>query len=257
MNRYLLLLSLIITFSVSAQNNDKNENERLSIFVREVAIKVEPEDANKWEKAMQKMVEAYVKTGSDKLEWLLYRSQPNEFWIIMFGDSLEDVPDEEEINNAFIGTQGEPEYKEALELFAQTEFEVTRDIVCQQDEYWGTVKAMSTKTHPKARVVDYWVKPGSETEFDNIQQQYVALLQKMNYPYPVEGFRPRIGAPRVSQVVTFPDNWGNYLGINDLSEWVKKMNKQTELDEINNEMSRVIIKSSYHDLDFVKELSSP
>ncbi len=256
-NKLIIILVAIITVTSFPQNRKEKERERLSIYVREVALRVAPGDALKWEEAMQKMVEAYVKTNTAELEWLLYRSKPNEYWIIMFGDSLEDIPDEEDINYAFTGTPGETEYKEALELFAQTEFEIIRDIICQQDDFWGTVKAMSTKTHPKARVIDYWIKPGSETEFDKIQQKYVALLQSMNYPYPVEGFRPRIGAPRVSQVVTFPDNWENYFGINDLSGWAKKLHMEEELNEINVEISQVIMRSTYHVLDFVKEFSSP
>ncbi len=253
----ILYFTLFISTLISAQQNSLSQNNRYGIFVREVVIRVDPPDVMKWEEAVKKIVAAALKSKPTELDWLLYKSQPYEYWVILFGDKIENIPGDEQINETFLGTTGEPEYKEALSLLSQTNFEIIRDIICQQDLIWSTVKSMSTETNPKARVIDYWMKPGAEVEFDKLQQQYVNFLKSIDYPYPVESFGPRIGAPRVFQVVTFPDNWSNFYGTNDLYEWAAKMHRGKELNEINNHRSKIILRSTYYDLDFIKELSSP
>lgn len=243
-----------ITIGQVTDSDAKVEND-LGVFVRQVVIRVAARDSKNWESAVRALADAAKKAKTEDHNWLLYHGGQSEYWLILFGDDIQSVPTEMSFDNEFRGTANEKSYQDALEKLLQTEFEVTRDIVCQQDPEWSTVESMSTATHPKARVVDYWIRPCFESEFDSVQKQYVALLKEIKYPYPVESFRARFGGPRVHQVVTFPDNWSSFHGANDLAKLAKSAGKELELSEIRTQREKFILRATHHDIDFIKSMS--
>ena len=80
---------------------DLNDQSRLGVFVREIVFKVAPSDAQNWEIAMRKIAEATKDSKSDELDWLCYSNGSFEYWIVLFADSLKDIPTEFSIVEAF------------------------------------------------------------------------------------------------------------------------------------------------------------
>ena len=253
--KYVIFL-VIFLFVINIKSQDLlNDQSRLGVFVREIVFKVAPSDAQNWEIAMRKIAEAAKDSKSDELDWLCYSNGSFEYWIVLFADSLKDIPTEFSIVEAFQGKETEIKFNKAIDDLLKTNFEITRDIICQQDQMWSSVSMMNTDTHPKALVTDYWIKPGNEMIFDIIQKDYIKLLKEINYPYPIESFRPIFGAPRVYQVVTFPDNWSSYYGVNNLTDLVKKANREAEYDHILFQLSQIILGQNRHKIDFDKTMS--
>ena len=228
---------------------------RFGIFIRQTVIKVNPENVLQWEDAVREIAAAARQAKSPHHDWLLYRTASNNYWLIQFGDSIQNLPTERSFHEGFNGLESNARYLEALANLLATDFVLIRDCVYQQDIVWSTVKEMSTKTHPKAQVVDFIVKPGKEAAFDENQQKMVTLLQQIDYPFPVESFRPRFGAPRSNQVVVFPDTWENFYGINDLTLLASKAGKKTELEAIFSERNSLLLEKTVANLDFEKAMS--
>ncbi len=120
---------------------------------------------------------------------------------------------------------------------------------------WSTVRGMSTATHPLVRVAEYWVKPSRVRQFDRAVRDYVALLKRIDYPYPVEGFLWRVGAPGRNLVVTFPDDWSKFFGENRAEEIAAKHGATEELQSARKALAATLEKVEEHYLDFVPELS--
>lgn len=224
-------------------------------YVRSVSIRVSPGDAERWEQAVRMIADAARKARSSDHDWLLYRAGPFRYWLILFSEGLSDIVTEESFSAAFAGTEGEALFARGVEQLLSTRFEVIRDVVTQQLYSWSTVRSMSTATHPLARVAEYWVRPDSVQQFDRAVQDYVAFLKKIRYPYPVEGFRLRLGAPGRYRLVTFPDDWSKFFGENRVEEIAAKHGATEELQSARKALAATLEKVEEHHLDFVSELS--
>ncbi len=254
MKRFITCLLVLVGISQVYGQIPESET-RLGIFVRETVFRVSPKHAAEWEAAVRDISTAAAKSNSSVHNWLLYKAGPFVYWMIQFSETLDSIPTEMSFHSAFADLAGAQDYLNALSRLLKTDFEITRDIICQQDSYWSTVAEMSTDTHPKARVSDYWVRPGDEDAFDKLQKQLTSLLVEIGYPFPVESFRPRFGAPRVSQVVTFADSWESFHGANSLDALANEAGKLNELDALRTRRASLVLREVHHDLDFEPSLS--
>jgi hypothetical protein len=259
----LVLLIFVLTNFVVAQTKNSNSivppEKQVSeegIFVQVVRLRVDANDVAKWENAVKKIREAAGKSRlSKKLDWLLYRETPANYLIITFSDSLADILTTKSFPAYFSGKESEEIFKNALKELNQTRFVILENNITQQMTALSTVREMSTKTHPMGRLTDYWVKPGKDSEFISIMQDYFKLLKKIEYPYPIEGFRYALFAPGKYQIVTFPDSWAGFFGENDLEILARKKKALKQLSDIKRRLSATLIKSSEIDISFARELS--
>ena len=257
MKNCLLIFIILFVQAMHCRAQNETRNDNLDIYIRETVFKVNPADTSRWEKAVKTITEIYKTSHQDNFFWLLYREDSFNYWLILFADSLSGIPDESEFYNLMNKTEFEQSYKEAINLLLETDFEIVRDMVLQQDNFLGSVKTMNTTTNPKALVADYTIKPAYEKNFNTLQKKYIALLKEINYPYPIEGFQPRIGAPRVTQIVIFPDNWESFYGSYDLMRFAENSLKYTEIKDILKQQAAMLLKKEEHRIDFVSDLSNP
>lgn len=120
---------------------------------------------------------------------------------------------------------------------------------------WSTVEGMSTSTHPKGRLTLYWVRPGWEEEFDKAMRKQAILLREVSYPYPVEGFRWRLGSPGVNYIAIFPDNWQSFFAQNAVTTYLSQHGRLADFKAIQERISMSVYRTEQHDIDFDAELS--
>ena len=161
----------------------------------------------------------------------------------------------ESLRQAFAGTASEVRFQTAVDELLETRFLVESQVITQMVNPWSTVEGMSTATHPKARVVKYAVKPNRHDEFDAAIRDYVRLLKEIEYPYPIEGFRWQFGRPGENWLVTFPDNWSDFHGVNDLDTIARQHDAHERLQVIRSRIDNAVRATTQHDLDFVASLS--
>lgn len=252
---FLLLLLPLGLHSYRVAAEEPNQ-DAAGVYTQRVAIRVKPEDAERWENAVSRIAQAADKSRlPGKHHWLMYREGPFQYHLILFSDGFADIDTLESFAIAFAKTEGEGLFKQAIEDIKSTQFEVLSIGVRQQVYSWSTVRSISTDTHPLARAVDYWVRPGSEKEFDTVMREYVSLLKRIHYPYPVEGFRWRLFAPGMYSVVTFPDDWSKFHGENRLELVARKKGAYEQLMENRRRLAAILIRYSQFDLDFASDLS--
>ena len=246
----LLLLSLPSRITL-AQESTFGE---LGVYVQLVSFKVKPEHSARWENAVARIAQS-AKTSRLKYDWLMYREGDFRYRMILFSDGLADITTFDSFVKAFAGTAGEKLFTQALADMKSTEFEVLENSIIQQVYAWGTVRRMSAETHPLARVVVYWIKPGKEKEYDSLIKEYVSLLKKIEYPYPFEGFQFSLFSTGKYQMATFPDSWSKFHGENRLETIAQKKGASKQLSDIQKRLSEILIRSSQFDLEYMPDLS--
>lgn len=248
-----LILAMI---SVAASQTDKKQDSDKGVFVQLVKVRVNPGDIEKWEIAIGKLARAAEKSRvPEKVDWLLYRETPTNYHIVLISDSLAEMVTTGSFPTFFTGEESEKLFADGMKELLKTEFEILENVITQQFYSLGTVRSMTTETHPLGRSVNYWVKPDKEAEFVAALQEYASFLKEIKYPYPVEGFRYALFSPGRYMVVTFPDDWTKFFGENDLETLVKKKNALNKLSEIKRRINATVIRMSVDHISFAPELS--
>ncbi|MGE0555226.1 MAG: hypothetical protein AB7R55_17490 [Gemmatimonadales bacterium] len=226
------------------------------VYVRLLDVRVEPSDAAVWEAAVEGVARAArVSQLEACCAWLLYREGPYRYRVVLFSDGLADLDTPESFAEAFAGTPGEALFRASVQRLQRTRYEVVEDLIHQMVRGWSTVDEMSTASHPKGRLTKYWVRPGADAAFDAAMREYAALLTAVGYPYPVEGFRWRVGSPSVNYVVVFPDAWSGFLGENGIRPTLERHGRAADYDALLMRIAATVSRVEYHDIDYDPALS--
>ncbi|HUF05495.1 MAG TPA: hypothetical protein VMM38_15150 [Aridibacter sp.] len=257
LKKLLFALALSSLFSANILGQADPSKEDLGIFVQLVKIRVRPVHSGEWEKGVSLLAKAAKASDVDEqLEWLMYRAEPAVYNAVTFSDELGGVLTLGKFPGYFKGEESQRLYSEALRHLAGVDYEITENMITQMDYSLSTVREMSTSTHLEARTVEYWVKPGKEREFLKAVRDRVVVLKSIEYPYPVEGGRYALFAPGRFLIATFPDNWADFYGKNDLRRLAEKKGALERLQKIESRIESTLIRSESHDISYARELSN-
>ncbi len=156
---------------------------------------------------------------------------------------------------AFKGRANQQSFHDSVASLSGTNFDVTMDTLWQQLSEWSTVKSMDPAVNPLAVVTEYSVALSSISNFDQAMRNYIEFLERINYPYPIEGFRWRLGRPGRYWSVTFPDNWPDYFGEKDLKRIVRVKGLTAELSGLQDQLAHACQEMDQTFLTFAPELS--
>lgn len=249
-------MSLCVLPSVAHAQAGEDASSELGVFVRLVTISVKPSSSPEWESAVAQIAEAARTSGLEECcDWLLYREGPHLYHAVFFSTGMEDLDTPESFARAFSGTPGEKSFWEGIRKMQATQYEVLGDLVHQMDDRWSTVESMSTASHPKGVMTRYWVRPGAEDDFDETIRDLMELLKAVEYPYPVEGFRWRVGSPNVNYINVFPDSWQAFYDGNNPRAFLERRGRLSEWEELQQRIAASVIRVEEHYIDFLEELS--
>lgn len=253
------LLLVLLAFGMVTYASAQDESvggEGSGVYVRLVTIEVDPADAPDWEATVQRIARAARQSNLESCcDWLLYREGPYRYRAVFFSEGFADLDTPESFGRAFAGTPGEAAFREGVRRIQTTRYEVTEDVVHQMVAGWSTVEGMSTATHPKARITKYWVRPGAEKAFDKAMREQAKLLKAVKYPYPVEGFRWRLGSPNVNYVNVFPDAWAGFFGENSIRAVLRRHDREAEYDALLKRIAATVLRMEHHYIDYASSLS--
>ena len=246
------LAAIVLTSCMTSEQQE----DAAGVFIRLVTIDVDSVSIPEWTSAVRLLARAKREHNPDGCcEWLMYREGAHRFHVILQSDSMGDVAEPEDLLEAFAGTDGEVVFRDGLRRLQATRYVVSADVLHQMDFRWSTVTEMDVETNPKASLTRYWVRSGRESDFDEAVSSYVRFLEEIEYPYPVEGFRWRIGSPGMNYLVVFPDAWEGFL------EWtVEKAahsrGRDGEYRSLLAGIARTVSREENHRLDYVPDMSS-
>ena len=231
------------------------------VYVRHLRLRLTPSHTQAFEAMMKRCVEA---ASGAKLpapyDWLCYREPPGRYWLLLFSDTLDGfatpgtlVGFADHIGQA----KGESALAEIMAMLADLEYETEWEIFSQQKANWSTVEAMSTASHPKARIMDRTIRPGMETAFEAALAARTAFLIDHGYPLPVEGFVIHSGAPQRALQVVFPVDWSAFHETDSFSAFVRGLDEAAQEDyaERKAALMATMTRAEYHDGNFAPELS--
>ena len=180
------------------------------IFVRNVGVRVRPGAVDEFEALLESCVAgAHAQGLTERHDWLCYREVSGRFFFVWFahgvdGFAFADGPDP--LRDLARQTAGEA----AVRTLDGLEYDVEWDAVVRQTSAWSTVRSMTTRTHPEARMFVYSVEAGRELAFEAALRERTAFLLEQSYPIPVEGFGSLPDAPVTAMQVLFPTDWARF-----------------------------------------------
>ena len=250
-------ISVLVFLLAISQPSHLGAQAGVGVYTRTLEIEVLPSDVSAWETALASLAEAAKAVErEERIDWLVYRSGTTKYWIVVNRHDFKEVVILENLFSAFEDAPQKTSVKATITSLQATNFVVTMDVLWQQVFEWSTVQSMSTATNPLAVVTQYSVRLGDLADFDNAMREYVSFLKQIEYPYPVEGFRWRLGRPGRFWSVTFPDTWVNYYGVRDLKRFTKEKELGAELARLRSHLFRAAHSVSETYLTFAPELSS-
>lgn len=231
------------------------------IFVRHLRLRLAPSHTQAFESTMRRCVQAAKAEGlPESYEWLCYRESPGRYWLLSFSETIDGFATPESLRAfaLFLGrVEGKAALDEISELMVGLEYETEWEIIFQQKSSWSTVGAMSTATHPKARIMERTIRRGMERAFENALTARTAFLDQHAYTLPIEGFVTRRGAPDHALQVVFPVDWSSFHAKDSFGAFVKNLDDyaQAEYAGLKRALMVTMSKAEYYDGDFLGELS--
>ncbi len=128
------------------------------------------------------------------------------------------------------------------------------ELVTQHMPSWSNGEPNMT-THPDAHVDEVWLKPGTEQAYDAIMKEFLAFVAEMGYPYPVQGYRHRLGGTGEHYIVTFFDNRANFYGANKLDRLIEKKGATERWQGLLTRFSTLITRAHHYDSDYRANMS--
>lgn len=247
-----VLLTLGSVPPASAQGAERGAHARL------VQVEVDPPDVPRWEAAVSALAEvARRRAVGGRVDWRLYRAGPARYFGVFVSDSLGDVATPARFAAVLAGADSAlaAAWAAGVDSLLATRFRLVTDGVHERVAAWSTARTSSPRAHPKGRLTACHVRPGSQAAFDAALRDYVALLRRARYPYPLEGFRWRLGTPAAHYTVVFPDAWDAFHGQNELSAGLQRVGLGRRGEQVLQALAAACLRIEQHDLDFAPELS--
>ena len=117
------------------------------------------------------------------------------------------------------------------------------------------MEGMSTETNPLAQVTEYRVRLGSQPAFEQLLVDLREFYLSIDYPYPVEAFKPLYFTPGQYIVVVFPDTWEAFYGVNDLDKLADGAGRLEDLSVLRERLDEVLLSITTFEITYAPDLS--
>ena len=241
------VLLLLAPKPMRAQTRDR-------VLMQFVGVSVPPAEGAQFEADLAALVEYGLEAGVDRdLFWLTYRQGLFTYRLVVLALASESLASFDTYLDAFRGLA--EDRPELLASLRRSSLRITSQSTTEFVREWSTVEGMSTATNPKALVTEYGVRLGSLAELDRVLTDFKDFYLAIDYPYPVEAFKPLYFSPGRYMVVVFPDAWDAFDGPNDIDRLAARAGRTEELESLRARLNAVILDSSTFRLDYAHELS--
>jgi hypothetical protein len=172
-------------------------------------------------------------------------------------ENMGQLDDEEAWMRAFADTPGEAMLTAAFEKFQTmgAATPVSREI-WEHETAWSYAPAdTAMEAITSAAMLEFWIKPGMEEEFEAVAAEVGAFLNRLAGPYPVNAFRTVIGGVGKVTWATFHDGWADYYGVNSSQAAMAEAGMTEEWQAIVERFAPCITDSRSSQMEFVADAS--
>ena len=207
------------------------EEEEDGDLVYIITYDVAPADRAAFKAAAETYVEAAAAADLG-VEWgWHFWSHDRGYSLIWPIDSFAEF-DDMEFNAQFDGTPGEAIRDEAQEMFNALQFDAQGEVSESQPSWtYEPANRLPPDQIKNAYVWTEWPKNGMQDEYGEMVEGWVAMMEKMNYPYRVLANRTRIGDGGVS-FVFFVDGLDKFYSATTWSDLIKAAGLSDTLEDL-------------------------
>jgi len=249
----LLPLALLAPAAAQAQESERGQLYEVSV------MKVSPDNIDEFMELVG-MVRAAAEAADLAPEWGWQMWVSNfEVAVVSTAENMATFDDEEAWMRAFAGTPGEAMLAEA---FGRMEAEVAvasaiRE-VWELEDAWSYVPGEGgIEAVGFAEMLEFWIKPGMETEFEEVTVEIAGFMGELAGPYPVNSFRPVFGDVGRVVYTAFHDGWADFYGPNSMEAGLAAAGKTGEWEAIMDQFRDCITESKTSQWTFMADLSYP
>lgn len=247
----LTLFLLGFTAPALAQEEERGQLYEVSI------MKINPADIEAFLGIVGKVRAAAEAAGlSAEYGWQTWM-RDFEVGIVSTLENMAMLDDEEAWMRAFVGTPGEEMLAAAFAEFETmgAATPLTRE-VWEHEAAWSYDPADPSITETtNAAVLEFWVKPGMEAEFEEAAAEVGAFLNKLGGPYPINAFRTVMGDVGKVTWATFHDGWADYYGVNSSEAVIAEAGLTEEWQAVVEKFLPCITDSRSSQMEFLADLS--
>ncbi len=256
MNKIIIIVSILMLGPFLVLGQKSIQASDIEIHTKLTFLKVPGRDVASFEQGMGLLRELSKEVNfTENFDWLTYKSDTDQYLIINFSNGLEDVLTIEGYRNAFHEKGAGKAFDALMKAMADLSISVERNYIIQMLLPWSTVKAISVSEFPLATMIEYDIPTNDIEQFDITMRELVALLKKTNYPYPLESNRGSIGAYGTMALVWFYDDRDDYMGKNNLLDWMERHGAKQTLQSIMNTLNSISESTRTYNLRYKKTLS--
>lgn len=244
-----LALGLVLPSAAAAQ-----ESAEKGQLAEIITWKVEPADAPTFEATIRKIVTAATQAKlSQGYGWFLYNDL-FEYTLVFPVEAMAYFDDPQVWERQFEGTPGEPTLGEAFQAFGSLRYRTTDHHVIEEVEEWGYTPDKPPAETPWAHVDRFWVRPGSQPDFDALTKEFVAFLKEIGYGYEIVAHRVHFGEGQTA-FVTFYDSREAFYGAKGLEALVSQKKAQQKYGDLVRRLSQLIFDADHFDTHYRPDLS--
>lgn len=212
-----------------------------------LAISMAPADRATYRSAMQALVEA---AGENEVTTPWWAWSTDGGFIVVLGIGNMAWFDQE---GAFWGQFDEESQAAFRKALATIEREVTSEVSRGAPE-WSYSPADEIEEVRLAHVHHDWLKAGQQDAYDELSKEWVAFLEKIDYPYVVNCARTVVGDQRVT-CVTFADNLSRFSSDETWDDLIDAAGAQEELDGLVERWRGMVSRWEHMNAGFVPSMS--
>jgi len=180
-----------------------------------------------------------------------------EVGIVSTMDNMAVLDDEEAWMRAFAGTPGEEMLSAAFQKFEAMGAATagTREI-WEHEAAWSYAPAEPAMEEiTGAAVLEFWIKPGMEAEFEEAAAEVGAFLNELGGPYPVNAFRTVVGDVGKVTWATFHDGWADFYGVNSTEAAIAEAGMTEQWQAVVEKFLPCITDSRSSQMEYVADVS--
>ncbi len=228
------IVCLFAAFSAIMLHGQKSiQQDDIEIYSQLTLLTVSPEDVPNFERDMYALSKLSKQVElEEEYDWLTYKSDTDQYLIVNFSSGISDALTLDSYRKGF-HEKGEGEaFDVILDALKQRNIVIDKNCLIQMLLPWSTVREISVSEFPLATMVERQVPPQNIEGYDSAMRKLVALLKKVEYPYPLESNRGALGAYGTMTLVWFYDDRDAYFGNNSLMEWMGRRGHEGECQAI-------------------------
>lgn len=234
----------------SIQPND------IEIYSQLTLLTVSSDDVSDFERGLKTLSELSKQVGlEEKYDWLTYKSDNGQYLIVNFSSGITDALTLAGYREGFQKKEKGEVFDTIRDTMLQRDISVDKNHLIQMLLPWSTVREISVLEFPLATMVEYQVPIKNIEDFDGAMRKLVALLKKVEYPYPLESNRGSLGAYGTMTLVWFYDDRNAYFGNNSLNDWMDRYDKQEEFSAIMETIKGLSLSTKTYNFSYQKLLS--